>query len=388
MKNVLTLLFILLGSSLQAQEYGWDGNIYLPGLGRDDAVCFTMDNIIFFGSGNHGGFNESNIFYALNTRNGEWQDVAPFPGSARQYSLTEVVEFKAYLIGGIDEFGNPLNDIWEYDLINDQWNELTSFPGPARWKAASFMVNGRIYYGTGRDWNNSFNDFWEYNTYTDQWKQLSDMPVVPRNETVGFALYGRGYIGLGMDCTNVMQKDFWAYDPFSAKWTFETDFPAGPRWYAVAEVLDGNVFVGTGEDSTGQIKNDWWKYHPGTKIWEQEENIPLPARRGSASCSLPYSAILLFGGLSDNFDRLTDISRYTSRDNEPPPLNAHYNFEEKRVYINDIPHHVFIRVLNLSGQLLFETSERIDHVGVDVSNWEPGVYLVWVGDRAVKFLIH
>ena len=388
MKQVLLYITVMLSVISQAQKYGWDSNIYLPGLGRDDAVCFTMDNIIFFGTGNHGGFNESNVFYALNTRNGEWEDMPQFPGPARQYSLAEVVEFKAYIIGGIDEFGNPLNDVWEYDLVNEQWNQLTSFPGAPRWKATSFAIDGKIYYGTGRDWNYSYNDFWEYNTYTDTWKQIADLPVKPRNESVGFSLYGRGYVGLGIDCTGVMQKDIWAYDPFKAVWKYETDFPGGPRWYAVAEVLDGRVYMGTGEDSTGQMHNDWWMYYPGTKEWEQEENLPFPARRGAATCNLPYSSIIVFGGLSDNFERLNDISRYTSRDIEPPPINAFYQFEEKRIYINDIPYYAYVRVLNLSGQLLFETKERIDHVAVDVSNWTSGVYLVWIDDKAVKVLIH
>ncbi|MBD3636197.1 MAG: hypothetical protein HUJ25_02555 [Crocinitomicaceae bacterium] len=386
MRTVILLSF--LGAFYcQAQNYGWDSNVYLPGLGRDDAVCFTLDEIVFIGTGNHGGFSESNVFYALNTRNNQWQNVAPFPGTARQYARIEEVGFKAYLIGGIDWNNTPLNDVWEYDYQSDSWSQMNDFPGMARWKACSFVVGGKIYYGTGRDWNQSFNDFWKYDPEKDEWKQAETAPFIPRDETIGFSLYERGFVGLGMDCTGVMQSDIWKYDPYSDTWVYETDFPAGPRWYAVSEVLNGKAFIGTGEDESGNLYNDFWMYDPATQSWEQAENLPSPARRGVSACSIPFKGIFFACGLSSSFQRLTDVSRYTNR-NQILPINLNYNEEEKKVYINDLPGYGTLKIVNLQGKLLFESRARVDHVIVDVTNWSRGVYIVWARDQSKKLLIY
>ena len=373
---------------VNAQLYGWDSDVYLPAIGRDDGVCFTMDQIIFIGTGNHGGFSESNLFYAYNTRNDTWQDVAPFPGTARQYATAEVIDFTAYLIGGIDEFNIERNDVWKYDLAEDNWTQLADFPGNPRWKAASFVIDDILYYGTGQSWTQSFNDFWKYDPETDTWTQLNDLPILPRNETVYFSVYNHGYLGLGIDCTNVLQKDFWRFDPELESWQYETDFPAGPRFYAVASSLNGYGYVGTGEDSSNTMKNDFWQYDPSTKIWEQAENLPFPARRGVAACALPFKAIYFANGLSDSFERLTQISRYTNRNFSPSPLKVFYQFEEKKLYINDLPAYSIIRLVNPQGKLLFESFEQVDHIAVDVTGWANGVYIVWIGERSKKFMLY
>lgn len=370
-----------------SQSYGWTSNVSLPSIGRDDAVCFTLDDIVFVGTGNHGGFSESNVFYAFNTRSGEFEDVAPFPGPARQYATAEEIGFKAYLIGGIDEFSNPLNDVWEYDLITDSWTQKSSFPGGARWKASSFMVNQKIYYCTGRDWIQSYNDCWQYDPSNDQWIQKATLPSLPKNETVGFALYERGYIGLGIDCTNVLSDEIYEFNPYKDEWELITHFPGGPRWYAVAEVLNGKAFIGTGEDSTGMMYNDFWAFDPSTKVWEKEENVPLPARRGVAACTIPFKGIYFAGGLSDSFERLNVISRYVDRNFEAPELSVFYQQEEKKIYISDLPSFTYVRVLSASGLLMFETNERQDHVLVDASGWAQGVYIVWVGQQAKKISV-
>jgi N-acetylneuraminic acid mutarotase len=386
MKSIL-LIFILMGTNSHAQSYGWDSNVYLPGLGRDDAVCFTLDEIVFVGTGNHGGFWESNVFYAYNTRSGLFQDVAAFPGVARQYARVEEIGFKAYLIAGIDEFSNPLKDVWEYDLIEDKWTQKADFPGANRWKAASFVIDNIIYYGTGRDLNKSFNDFWKYDVFSDSWTQIGDIPFLPRDETIGFSVYSSGYIGLGIDCTGVLQSDIWKYDAFSNTWIMETDFPGGPRWYAISEVLNGHAFIGTGEDAAGNIYNDFWSYDPSTGQWEQAENLPNPARRGVAATSIQFKGIYFAGGLSDSFQRLTEISRYTNRSLNPPDLKVFYQYEEGNIYIYDIPQYTFIRLFDMRGKLMFETNERIDHLKVDASDWSKGVYFVWAANQSVKFIV-
>ena len=73
------------------QTYTWSNLPDFIGLERDDAVAFSIDKSIFVGSGNHGGFSQSNLFYKFEIDKGTWSSIRSFPGAARQYATIEVV---------------------------------------------------------------------------------------------------------------------------------------------------------------------------------------------------------------------------------------------------------------------------------------------------------
>jgi len=369
------------------QSFGWSSNLQLPGLGRDDAVAFVVDNIVYVGTGNHSGFAESNKFYAYSLWDGSWSEAPTFPGIARQYSRVEVIGFKAYLIGGIDLFNNPLNDVWEFYPKDGVWTQMNEFPGDERYAAASFQIDDVIYYGSGRNLSTSFNDFWKYNQVNDSWTQLLDIPFSPRFETVSFKVFNTGFIGLGMDCTAVMHDDLWAYNSAIDSWEQKASFPGGNRYYAKAEVLNGSAFVGSGEDESGEMFNDFWRYSPSTDKWNKAENIPSPKRRGVASCAIPFVGIYFACGIDDSYNRLQDISRYTVRNLNPPPISVLINNEAHKLYITDLFNYSIIRIVSLSGELMLESFELIDHLEVDVSTWAKGTYVVWIQGQAEKFVV-
>lgn len=370
-----------------SQTIGWDSNYQLPGLGRDDLICFTMDEIVFVGTGNHGGFGESNKFYAINTRNGSWSQIDDFPGEARQYASVEVVGFNAYVIGGYDQFGFAKSDLWKYDLIVEEWIQLNVFPGEARWKAASFVLNETIYYGTGLTNTESLNDFWKYDVVSDVWTQLTDAPFLPRNKAVSFELYDQGFIGLGIDCTGVLQDDIWSFNPLNETWSFATIFPGGPRFYAISEVLNGRAYVGTGQDALGNMHGDFWEYDLSIDTWNQVADLPNPKRRGAATCAIPFKAIYVACGLDENFNRLQEISRFTIRNLNPPPLQAQFNSSEQAIYINNLPGYSILRIVSLQGDLVFESYEKKDHFVVATSSWSKGLYIVWANNQTEKVVI-
>lgn len=46
---------------------------------------------------------------------------------------------RVLLLGGMDENGNELADVWEYDLLTHHWRELDPLPAPRRWAAAAIV---------------------------------------------------------------------------------------------------------------------------------------------------------------------------------------------------------------------------------------------------------
>lgn len=369
------------------QKYGWDVDLEFPGLGRDDAVCFTMDKIVFIGTGNHGGFNESNKFYGYNTRNRTWIDVPDFPGTSRQYAEAKAVKFKAYLIGGVSPYGVALNDVWEFDLAEETWNKKTSFPGESRWAAASFVIGDNIYYGTGKDSLSVFSDFWKYDTKNDSWTELASFPEDARFETIGFSVYNTGYIGLGMDTNGILKSDIWEYNPENDTWVFKTNFPGGARYYAQAETLNGLAFIGTGEGPVGSFHNDFWSFDVATSEWKQVENVPLPARRGVSSCSIPFEGIFFVCGLDDSYQRLTQVPRYTFRGFDGSPLNVIYNSTSNQLFVSNIDGFKEVSVFAINGQRMFHSLEKMDHFGISTLNWATGAYIVHAGQQKTKFVI-
>lgn len=358
------------------QNYNWLSDIQFPGLERDDAVAFTLNNTIYLGTGNHSGFSESNRFYSYNTSTGIWKEVEEFPGAARQYASVEVSDGKAYLIGGIDLFNNPLNDVWQFDPNIDQWTQKANFPGQPRWAATSFQIKGIIYYGTGKTLGNYLNDFWKYDPLLDEWIQLKDISFLPRFETIGFSLYDDGFIGLGKDCTETIQSDLWCYKYSTDSWELKSDFPGGKRYYAKAEVLKGYAFVGTGENEIGEMPDDFWKYNPINDSWSQVYGIPNPGRRGVASCAIQGRAIYFCCGLSNTYQRLNTISILEFNATEQLSFNAHYNQNNQSIYVSGYEVKHQLRIFSMDGKIIYDLQSLEDHILINVNDWERGIYII------------
>ncbi|MEO9533516.1 MAG: T9SS type A sorting domain-containing protein [Crocinitomicaceae bacterium] len=383
----LLILSLLLTPTAFGQLFGWDSNITIPGLGRDDAVCFTFDRIVYFGMGNHAGFSESNIFYGYNTRNGEWVDVPAFPGTPRQYATVQTINEKAFIVGGVDAANNPLNEVWEFDMADQVWSQKNNANFDARWAMASFTIADEIYVGTGRDTISYFNDFWKYDSQQDSWIQVANFPLAPRFETIGFALHGKGYCGLGKDSAGTLQSDLWQYDPNIDLWVQKENYPAGARWYAKAEVLNGSAYVGSGEDENGQMRYEFYRYNPAHENWTQVESVPLPARRGVASCSIPFYGIFWASGLDDSFQRLSVISRYTLRISNKTSMGVFFHELNKQVFVTNLPGPFVVRVFDLQGKLKLKSDGGEDHFSFDTSDWAKGMYVVTCYDQSAKFML-
>lgn len=130
-----------------------------------------------------------------------------------------------------------------------------------------------------------------------------------------------------------------------------------------------------------------WKYEPKIDTWTQAEPIPLPSRRGAASCSIPFYGIIWACGLNDQYTRLNDVSRYTVRGVEQPGFSILHNAEQETLYITGIPHYSSVTILAINGQTMFDTYGQHDHLSVSTKNWSPGAYVVWIGKKSVKFVV-
>ena len=388
-RAVLLILSGMYGSNNAfAQPYSWTNLPDFIGLERDDAVAFSIDKTIYLGSGNHGGFAQSNYFYAFDIEKGAWRSVSAFPGVARQYAAVEVVNERAYLIGGIDLFNNPLNDCWVYDSRTNTWTEMSSVPANPRWQAVSFVLNDQIYYGTGRDWTLFYKDFWQYSLKTDEWLRLSDLPDEPSYERVAFSVANHGYIGLGRDCTGVFIPSFLRYNDVTDQWFDIGTFPGTPRYYASATQLGSEAVVCAGQSEAGLMLKDAWVFDPLEETWKEINSGFEAGIRGQSSCYIPFYGAFFCLGLNEDFERSAVVSVLRNNRIYDDYNNLFYNHLNGFIYIDGLDVNSVLTVYSILGDLVVDQRVSVEMIQLSTADWAKGVYLVSVNERTKKIVVH
>lgn len=200
---------------------------------------------------------------------GNWKRSSEFEGVGRTEAVTFTINDKVYVGGGFDGT-NRLNDFWEFNQSTGTWLRKAPFPGTARNSAVAFAVNGIGYVGTGYDGLNKLKDFWQYNPATDTWTQIADFGGTARYGAVAFSIGTKGYVSTGYDGNYL--KDLWEYNPANNTWSQLASLAGSKRTDAVAFVYNNKAYIVTGVNN-GSYLNDFWVYDPTTNSWEEKRKI-------------------------------------------------------------------------------------------------------------------
>lgn len=200
---------------------------------------------------------------------GNWVKRSDFDGYARSDAASFVINGKAYLGTGFDGH-DRLKDFWEYDPDKNAWIQKADFGGAARNAAVGFSVNGQGYMTTGYDGINYLKDCWQYDPDKNEWTQKADFGGTARYGAVAFDLNGKGYVTTGYDGRNL--KDFWEYDPSSDQWTSKVSMGGSKRVFATVFVINNIAYLVGGIDN-GALVDDFWAYDPSKDSWTQKRDI-------------------------------------------------------------------------------------------------------------------
>ena len=177
------------------------------------ATAFSLNGYGYVGLGFDGVDRQD--FWQYDTLLNTWTQKSNFGGAGMEQAVCFTVGNKAYV--GTGETSVPMyahKDFWEYDPVTDSWTQLVDFPGVKRFSAAAFSIGPFGYVGTGYDSTNTqHNDFYQYNVAANTWIQKTNVGGPGRSHGVGFAIGSKGYIGTGMAPGFV--DDFWEYTPDS-----------------------------------------------------------------------------------------------------------------------------------------------------------------------------
>lgn len=306
---VLFAFFIMLYTGCQKETTedellgNWSRGPEFEGVGRTEAVLFTIGERLFVGGG-YDGDKRVNDFWEFKQNTNTWIRIKDFPGEPRNSAVAFAVNGKGYYGTGINENGKRLNDIWEYDPILNSWTKKTDFPGTARINAVSFSINNKGYLCAGYD-GNFLKDLWEYDAMADKWEQKASIPGSKRSEAVAFVHENKAYIVTGIN-NGLYLNDFWMYDPKANVWTekrkisdatdasFDDNYKNEiRRSNAVIFVLRNKAYLTCG-NRNGIIATTW-EYDILNDIWKEKTGFEGSAREGALGFSLQNKGYILTG---------------------------------------------------------------------------------------------
>jgi N-acetylneuraminic acid mutarotase len=270
-----------------------------PGVGRNAAVSFTIDNVTYVGLGFNGDGERLADFWAYNPVQGFWDNLgrlnsdsnARFPGSPRNGAVAFALNGKGY-VGLGDDDQDYLSDFYEYNPSSRTWRKMADFPGGARRGATAFVIGDKAYVGTGYD-DNYLVDFWSYDSKTDSWTPIRDFGGSKREGATSITYNGKAYVGFGNN-NGVSQKNLYVYDAQKNNWTEieslddedEDQEEMQSRIYAAAFVLDKRIFF-FGGSTGGFYLGDVWAYDPELDTWTQHTSL-------SEDCGSPRATTIAF----------------------------------------------------------------------------------------------
>lgn len=294
----------------------WTRRYEFEGVGRTEAVSFTIGNTVYVGGG-FDGSNRLNDFWSFDQNTGTWTPIKAFPGDARNSAVAFSVNGKGYVGTGINENATKLKDFWEYDPATDNWTQVADFGGTARYSAVAFTINGKGYVSCGYD-GNYLKDLWEFNPSTNTWTQKASLYGSKRSEAVAFVYNNMGYVLTGFNNGSYL-NDFWAYDPNTDSWTekrkisdatdetFDDDYGDNiRRGNAVLFVIGDYAYLTCGRQSG--IIGTTWQYDIANDLWSEKTGFEGSSREGAIGFSVNNRGFVVTGNNSSyRFDDMWEF---------------------------------------------------------------------------------
>lgn len=202
-----------------------------------------------------GYFFDRDRVLSYSTATGTWREESKFPGPPRTYPIWNRVGDKAYLIGGTEGI-YYYGDVWEYDFRAATWQKKTS-PTFSVKQAASFVLNGKIYFTGGTNSQSAYTLF-RYDPKTDQFTTHSRVP--------GYTSYGKAFIRSGKAYV-LINNNVIEYNPILDSWETHSQFSQSSTYAFTVGYSEAYLLT--------QSQNPTlYHYQASTNTWEKAAFYP------------------------------------------------------------------------------------------------------------------
>jgi hypothetical protein len=144
-------------------------------------AALTADGEALCVAGGAGGEGRRPDAWCFDLARGRWEEVTPPPAPIFRACHVQTAE-AAWIVGGADAEGEPVDTVWRWDLTDLTWEELIpeGFPPPRRVKAGCALAGDRMLLGGGRigegDEQRVYGDLFALNLTTLTWEELPQLP--------------------------------------------------------------------------------------------------------------------------------------------------------------------------------------------------------------------
>lgn len=247
-------------------------------------------------------------FYALPTVSAEetsaWTSLASMPTGRADFGIVALAG-KIYVLGGINEAGEPLGTVEVYNPANNDWTSKMSMLIPRSGFAAA-AYGGKIYVFGGNMSSGFVGNAEVYDPESNSWATVASMPT-PRAylsaNVVGDKIYligGEKYSSTTPFYVETSINE--CYDPATDAWTTKAALPTAVYGFGSA-VVDNKIYVigGAKQDhsSTLTLVGNNQVYNADTDKWSISQSVPQTTVYGAAATTRGISspaAVYFVGG--------------------------------------------------------------------------------------------
>ncbi len=367
-------------------QYVWTATETVPAPGRHHSSVFAIgDNIYMLCGTNTDESEQYRDMWKYIPLENRWLQLRDFPGTARSYAATFVINGKGYITVGVDQT-STLTDLWEYTPDDDSWLKKADFPGEGRAHPAFFTLNNEGYVGCGDGNSGDYKDFYKYIPSTNTWKRVKDFGGPAHHHPAFFTINDKAYLCTGHDRvgSKVLNSNY-EYNPVTDTWTQKASLPAVGRVGSIGFAINNIGIIGGGFDevSTGTFYRDFYAYNPTTDIWSSTVP-PFPDINGTFAAVSAVIGNIAYAGTGMDSLRVSTNHWYSFRD-ESVAVKENTEDETETAKLFSGSGYVRFEVLNLIssisiinqlGQKMFVSERNAgSSMVVSTQGWASGIYL-------------
>lgn len=389
MKKITFLLAIV---CQVANAQSWQQIADFPGTARDDGTSFIINNKAYCGTGFEVGFAATRDFYVFDMYTNAWQKQIMMPaGNERQYACGFSNAGKGYIFGGVNG-NNFYADLWEFDPVANTWKSKKPKPGAGLSGASLFEINGLAYISGGKNSSTiASTQVWCYDAQKDYWEPRKDFPFGGRWRAAACNLNGKGYLGFGKDEKGAYHNEIYEYDTGLDSWTLLTKFPGKGRTYAALTALYGKLYVVAGLDSSNNFYNDLWEYDLAASAWTQLQSMPGIELKGGM-CFNSNSTIYYTAGIEKTGNRLKSTYAYAGLTNisviTKKGLLAYPNPFSTELFIDKANNSKqLLQVADINGKIIFSTQITQKQTRLQNLLIDNGIYFILLDHKPTAQLL-
>ncbi len=279
----------------------------MGGNARHRPFTFSIGNRGYLGCGWNGVTMYQDV-WEYDPGSDTWIQKADYPSGPRLSAFGFAIGNKGYVGCGLDQSLYVQGDFYEYNPATNAWTAKAPWIGTPIFGGSSAVVNNMGYVVCGDDWDLGYfrhQEMYKYNPAANLWTYETNFPSDGRRDPCAFVINNKIYVGTGSDNTYTDVGDWWEYNPSNGVWTPKANFGGTPRSQAVAFGVAGKGYLGTG----GQLDvQDIFEYNATTNTWTEVNSFPGQGRENSSSFVIGNIAYLACGTSGTNYKDLWEFN--------------------------------------------------------------------------------